>query len=87
MRCWVEDWLAYFEWWLKYYRLVNNLIPYDNATDKQWIDRTTLDDVLNAPVAHSDWKMSNIEVVKVRHLLLQRVIRASPPIGILPEAF
>lgn len=87
MRGWVEEWLDYYLWWLRFYRCVNNLLNYQDPLVKVWIDRITTDMVFNAPVPHADWRVSNIEDVKLRYSLLQRVkreLKAVPDQLVLP---
>lgn len=38
-----------------------------------WINRSTIEDVFDAPIARNDWKLSNIDYFRIRYTLLQRV--------------
>lgn len=61
MRGWVEEWLSYYKWWFVYYHVVYSYMDYTNPTVKEWIDRITIGDVFDAPIARTDWKLTNVE--------------------------
>lgn len=73
LRCWLEEWLGYYQWWLRYYQIANNYLDYRNPTIKKVIDRVTIDDVFSPPVSSTSWKISNKDPIRVRFSLLMKI--------------
>ncbi|GKV52605.1 hypothetical protein SLEP1_g59181 [Rubroshorea leprosula] len=83
IRCWVEEWLGYYKWWLHYYQLTECYLDYCNPTIKKMIDRVSIDDVYAAPMCTNSWRLSNKDVTYIRFSLLQRIkelLDSNPPI-------
>lgn len=73
MRCWVKEWLDYFYQWLVRHWGWEQPLDCSDCSGGARISRFCFEKLIDLPVVQTDWKLSNKEVIPIRHSLLLKI--------------